>query len=142
MGWGDNADDGRDALRAAHTALRREVRGIPPALLEAPWLDKKEIWVLQPRRIAAEMAALRVASEMGEEAGQQVGYHFRFEKKIGPLTQLKFMTDGMLFPLSQTDSSLSHVGLVILDEFHERSQSLDLGLGLAQNYGGFPGDPI
>ena len=106
---------------------------VPPALLEAPWLDKKEIWVLQPRRIAAKMAALRVASEMGEEAGQQVGYHFRFEKKIGPLTQLKFMTDGMLFPLSQTDSSLSHVGLVILDEFHERSQSLDLGLAWLKN---------
>jgi ATP-dependent helicase HrpB len=101
---------------------------VPPALLRSPWLVNKEIWVLQPRRIAAKMAAFRVAAELGEMPGQQVGYHFRFEKKIGSGTRLIFMTDGMLFPLAQADPSLSRVGVVILDEFHERSQALDLGL--------------
>ena len=101
---------------------------VPPALLEAAWLKDKEIWVLQPRRIAAKMAAHRVASEMGEEPGQRAGYQFRFEKKTGNLTRLKFMTDGMLFPLSQADPLLSKVGAVVLDEFHERSLTLDLGL--------------
>ena len=110
---------------------------VPPALLSAPFAAGKpfdsaqgrEIWVLQPRRLAAKMAALRVAGELGEEIGRRVGYQFRFEKVAGPETRLKFMTDGMLLPLSQEDPRLSRVAAVILDEFHERSLELDLGLG-------------
>ena len=82
---------------------------VPPSMLNAPWLGKKEIWVLQPRRIAAKMAAHRVAEELGEEPGQQAGSHFRFEKKTGPRTRLIFMTDGMLFPLAKSDRCLSQV---------------------------------
>ncbi len=101
---------------------------VPPALLSSPFTQGKEIWVLQPRRLAAKLAALRVAEEINEEPGKRVGYQFRFEKKAGPETRLRFMTDGMLFPLSQSDPSLSKVAAVILDEFHERSLALELGL--------------
>src|ERR1700722_16225949 len=76
---------------------------VPPALLGAAFAQDKEIWVLQPRRLAAKMAALRVAEELGPEAGKAVGYQFRFENKTGPQTRLKFMTDGMLLPLAQGD---------------------------------------
>lgn len=102
---------------------------VPPALLSAPFARDKEIWVLQPRRLAAKMAALRVAEELGEGPGKRVGYQFRFERVAGQETRLKFMTDGMLLPLSQEDPSLSKVAAVVLDEFHERSLELDLGLG-------------
>ncbi len=102
---------------------------VPPALLASPFAAGKEIWVLQPRRLAAKMAALRVAEELGEEIGRRVGYQFRFEKVAGRETRLKFMTDGMLLPLSQEDPRLSKVAAVVLDEFHERSLELDLGLG-------------
>ncbi|HET9869020.1 MAG TPA: ATP-dependent helicase HrpB [bacterium] len=102
---------------------------VPPALLGRPFLKGKEVWVLQPRRLAAKMAALRVAEEMGTPVGGAVGYQFRFENKTGPSTRLKFMTDGMLLPLAQSDPTLSRVGAVILDEFHERSLALELGLG-------------
>lgn len=101
---------------------------VPPAFLKASYLDGKEIWVLQPRRLAAKLAALRVAEELGEKAGEQVGYQFRFEKIVGPKTRLRFLTDGMLLPLAQEDKTLQKVGLVILDEFHERSLELELGL--------------
>ena len=101
---------------------------VPPALLSAAFTKDKEIWVLQPRRLAAKMAALRVAAEWGEEPGKRVGYQFRFEKKISAETRLRFMTDGMLFPLAQGDPELSKVAAVILDEFHERSLALELGL--------------
>jgi ATP-dependent helicase HrpB len=101
---------------------------VPPALLGAAFAKDKEIWVLQPRRLAAKMAALRVAEELGEEVGSQVGYQFRFEKKIGSQTRLRFMTDGMLLPLAQGDPTLSKVAAVILDEFHERSLALELGV--------------
>jgi ATP-dependent helicase HrpB len=101
---------------------------IPPALLSASFAKNKEIWVLQPRRLAAKYAALRVAKELGEEPGQSVGYQFRFEKKLGPQTRLRFMTDGMLLPLSQSDPTLANVAAVVLDEFHERTLALELGL--------------
>ncbi len=101
---------------------------VPPALLGAGFAKDKEIWVLQPRRLAAKMASLRVAEEMGEDGPRQVGYQFRFENKTGPQTRLKFMTDGMLLPLAQGDPVLSKVAAVILDEFHERSLALELGV--------------
>ncbi len=102
---------------------------VPPALLSTAFVGEKEIWVLQPRRLAAKLAALRVAGERGEEIGQRVGYQFRFEKVAGPQTRLKFMTDGMLLPLAREDSGLSRVAAVVLDEFHERSLELDFTLG-------------
>jgi ATP-dependent helicase HrpB len=101
---------------------------VPPALLSANFAKGKEIWVLQPRRLAAKLAALRVAEEMGEKPGQQVGYQFRFEKCVGPQTRLRFLTDGMLLPLAQADPEFKQVAVVILDEFHERSLELDLSL--------------
>ena len=101
---------------------------VPPALLPSSFAKDKEIWVLQPRRLAAKLAALRVSEELGTEPGKLVGYQFRFEKKVGPETRLRFMTDGMLLPLSQGDPLLSKVAAVILDEFHERSLALELGL--------------
>jgi ATP-dependent helicase HrpB len=102
---------------------------VPPALLSASFVGDREIWVLQPRRIAAKMAALRVADEMGDAVGRRVGYRFRFEKCVGRETRLIFMTDGMLLPLAQSDPALKRVAAVALDEFHERSLALDLGIG-------------
>ncbi len=102
---------------------------VPPALLSAGFAKDKEIWVLQPRRIAAKLAAARVAGELGEEIGERVGYQFRFEKRLSPRTRLRYLTDGMLMPLAQSDPALSKVAAVVLDEFHERSLALDLGLG-------------
>lgn len=102
---------------------------VPPALLSASFAKDKEIWVLQPRRIAAKLAAARVASELGENIGETVGFQFRFEKRLSSRTRLRFLTDGMLMPLAQSDHTLSKVSAVVLDEFHERSLALDLGLG-------------
>src|SRR5690349_8035376 len=76
---------------------------VPPTLLSAPFTQDKEIWVLQPRRLAAKLAALRVAEELGEKIGGRVGYQFRFEKVLGPGNRLRFLTDGMLLPLAQED---------------------------------------
>src|SRR5437868_13340653 len=69
---------------------------VPPALLDASWLKpSQEILVLVPRRLAAKMAAYRVAEERGEGVGQTVGYQFRFEKVMGARTRLKFLTEGI-----------------------------------------------
>ncbi|HUO58571.1 MAG TPA: ATP-dependent helicase HrpB [bacterium] len=125
----------RDALEKHNAAVVVAEPGagkttrVPPALLSSSFVKDKEIWVLQPRRLAAKLAATRVAQELGEEPGNRVGYQFRFEKRVGPATRLRFMTDGMLLPLAQADPTLSKVAAVVLDEFHERSLALELGLG-------------
>ena len=98
---------------------------VPPALLsQVPG----EIWVLEPRRLAAKWAAHRVADELGEPLGETVGYQFRFEKKESPRTRLRFLTEGILLRKLARDPELRGVDCVILDEFHERHLTTDLAL--------------
>lgn len=100
---------------------------VPPALLT---LVSGEIIVLEPRRIAARLAARRVAWEMNEEAGETVGYQVRFEEKTGHRTRLRFVTEGILNRRLLTDPNLKGVDAVVLDEFHERHLDSDLALAL------------
>lgn len=102
---------------------------VPPALLSCSFIrPDQEIWVLEPRRLAAKYAAHRVAQECGEPVGKTVGYHFRFEKIAGPSTRLHFLTEGMLIRKLIADPHLECVGAVILDEFHERHLHGDIAL--------------
>jgi ATP-dependent helicase HrpB len=104
---------------------------VPPALLAAPWCRDRAVWVLQPRRLAALVAAWRVGEEQGfGEPGGVVGYHFRFDRKEGKETRLLFLTEGMFLRRLQLDPDLSEVACVVLDEFHERSLDVDVALAL------------
>lgn len=100
---------------------------VPPHLLKH---FNGEILVLEPRRVAAKMAAYRVAEEAGESVGQTVGYHFRFEKKISSQTRLKFLTEGLMVRYILEDPNLSNVSAVILDEFHERHLHTDVAISM------------
>ena len=100
---------------------------VPPALLE---IASGEVVVLEPRRIAARLAARRVAWEMDEPVGQTVGYQVRFEEAIGPRTRLRFVTEGVLTRRLLSDPDLKGVSAVVLDEFHERHLDSDLALAL------------
>ncbi|MBK8254374.1 MAG: ATP-dependent helicase HrpB [Polyangiaceae bacterium] len=102
---------------------------VPRALLDVVPPGKKII-VLEPRRIAAKMAALRVAEELGQRVGQTVGYSMRFEEQVGPETRLVFMTEGVLTRRLLRDPTLADVGAVVLDEVHERHLEGDLALAL------------
>lgn len=104
---------------------------IPLALLSAHWLDGKKIIMLEPRRVAAKSIAHYLARQLGEEVGERVGYHVKNDRKIGKNTQLEIVTEGMLTRRLQADPEISDVGLIIFDEFHERSLQADLGLMLA-----------
>ena len=103
---------------------------VPLALLEAPWLQGKSIIMLEPRRLAARNAALYMASELGQQVGSQVGYRVRFDSKVGTETRIEVVTEGILGRRLQQDPGLEGVGLVIFDEFHERSLYSDLALAL------------
>lgn len=101
---------------------------VPLALLDAPWLQKNKIIILEPRRIAARMAAKRMSDLAGDVCGGLVGYRIRFDTKISPQTQIEVVTEGIFLRMIQNDPELSGVGLVIFDEFHERSIQSDLAL--------------
>lgn len=103
---------------------------VPRALLEAGLLGEGECWILEPRRLAARLAATRVAAEMGMPLGATVGYAVRFESKVSKATRLRFVTEGLLLRRLQSDPDLKGVAAVVLDEFHERHLHTDLALTL------------
>jgi ATP-dependent helicase HrpB len=105
---------------------------VPLALLDEPWLQGKSIIMLQPRRIAARLAAARMAVLHGSEVGGTVGYQVRFERRIGRDTRIEVLTEGLLTRRLQTDPFLERVGIIIFDEFHERHLHTDLGLALVR----------
>ena len=104
---------------------------IPLALLDEAWLNGRRIIMLEPRRLAARAAACYMAQLLKEQVGETVGYRVRLDTCIGPKTRIEVITEGVLTRMLQTDQGLSGVGLVIFDEFHERSIHADLGLALA-----------
>jgi ATP-dependent helicase HrpB len=106
---------------------------VPLALLDAPWLAGQTIVMLEPRRLAARAAAERLASELGEKVGETVGYRIRLDSKVGPRTRIEVVTEGILTRRLQADPGLEGVGLLIFDEFHERSLDADLALALSLN---------
>ncbi len=104
---------------------------VPLALSDAPWLLDKKILMLEPRRLAARSAAIRMAELLGEEVGERIGYHVRGDKKSGPTTRILVITEGILTRYLQNDPSLEDTALVIFDEFHERHLHSDLSLAFA-----------
>lgn len=106
---------------------------VPLALLNAPWLENRVILMLEPRRIAATNAARYMASLREEKVGDSIGYAIRYERQIGPHTRLEVMTEGLLIRRIQNDPELTGVGLIVFDEFHERSLQADLALALCRD---------
>ncbi|KAJ3334228.1 hypothetical protein HDU76_006600 [Blyttiomyces sp. JEL0837] len=101
-----------------------------PQYINEAFSDKRII-VTQPRRIAAISASTRVADEMGEKVGANVGYSIRFESVKSSHTKILYMTDGALLRTAATDPTLvSNADIVILDEAHERSLETDVLFGL------------
>lgn len=100
---------------------------LPLALLEADWLKGGKLLMLEPRRLAARAVAQRMAVNLGQRAGETVGYRTRLEQRVGPNTRIEVITEGILTRMLQNDPALEGVAGVVFDEFHERSLHADLG---------------
>lgn len=103
---------------------------LPLQLLKHPAYQGQKILMLEPRRLATRSIARYIASQLGEKVGQQVGYRVRGETCVGPQTRLEIVTEGILTRMLQKDPELEGIGLVIFDEFHERSIHADTALAL------------
>jgi len=120
---------GNNAVLIAAPGAGKTTR-VPLALLEESWLEGLKIVMLEPRRLAARSSAAFMARELGEQVGGTVGYRVKMDTKAGPRTRIEVVTEGVLTRMLQADPALEGIGLVIFDEFHERSLQADLGLAL------------
>ena len=134
----DVLPEAKQLLQANNTLILQAPPGagkstvLPTALLNEPWLEGKKIILLEPRRLATRSVAQRMADLLGEEVGQTVGYRVRFDHKVSNKTRIEVVTEGILTRQIQQDNALEDVGLIIFDEFHERSLNADLALALSR----------
>ena len=91
-----------------------------------------KILILEPRRLAARQIAERMAALLGEPVGKTVGYRIRFESRVSAATRIEVLTEGILTRMLVDDPALEGVGVVIFDEFHERSLQSDVALALTR----------
>lgn len=105
---------------------------VPLEIIKENIFDGKKIIMLQPRRVAAKSIAHFLAKSLGEDVGKTVGYRVRSETKVSANTKLEVVTEGVLTQMIQSDPELCGIGLIIFDEFHERSLYADLSLMLAK----------
>jgi ATP-dependent helicase HrpB len=137
-----------DVLPDLLAALRRQSRAlltappgagkttrVAPALLSEPWCNG-EILLLVPRRLAARAAAEFMAAELGEKAGQTIGYATRLDSRVGKGTRIIAMTHGVFLSRIEADPELAGVAAVLFDEVHERSLDNDLALAFALDSAG------
>lgn len=103
---------------------------VAPRLLDQPWCSGK-ILLLSPRRLAARMAAERIAELMGEQVGGLVGYATRMDSKQSAATRILVLTEGIFRNRIIADPELAGISAVLFDEVHERSIDSDFGLALA-----------
>jgi ATP-dependent helicase HrpB len=129
-----------EALRTAQAVVVEAPPGagkttrVPRALLDAGFARSGEIWVTEPRRVAARLAASFVARQLGEAVGERVGYSVRFEDRSSAATRVRYVTEGVLLERlvasGAQGTALRGLSVVVLDEFHERHLATDLNLML------------
>ena len=131
------------ALRTAGAVVLKAPPGagkttrVPPAMLDAGLAQlaggrSGQIVLLQPRRVAARAAAVRIAEERGATVGEEIGYQVRFERRASVRTRLLVCTEGVFLRRLQDDPFLEDVAAVVFDEFHERSLDSDLALAMVR----------
>lgn len=87
-----------------------------------------QVAVLEPRRLAARAAAVRISQERSWPMKSKVGYSVRFDHQLTDTTRLAFFTEGLFLRRLSSNPRLDGIDCVVLDEFHERSRFTDLAI--------------
>lgn len=134
----DIIEDVRQKLDQENTLIVHAPAGagkstiLPLALFDQPAFKDQKIIMLEPRRLAARTIASRMSDLLGESVGETVGYRIRFDTQVSDNTRIEVVTEGILTRMIHSDNALEGVGLVIFDEFHERSIHADVALALCR----------
>ena len=125
-----------ESLQAGTLLLEAEP-GAGKSTLAPLWVldavpDEQSVWVVQPRVLAAQALANRLAGLLGESPGETVGYQVPYDNRSSAKTRLLLMTPGILLQHLLRNPLLDGVGVVMLDEIHERAVNQDLAWALLQ----------
>lgn len=91
-----------------------------------------KIVMLEPRRLAARQVAERMAYILDEPVGKTIGYRVRFESRVSAETRIEVVTEGVMTRMLVDDPTLDDIGMVVFDEYHERSIGSDLVMALSR----------
>ncbi|EAT12183.1 ATP-dependent helicase HrpB [Bermanella marisrubri] len=105
---------------------------LPLSLMEQPWLAQGQIWLLEPRRLAAKQVAKRLSQQLSEPLGQSIGLITGEDAKTSNSNKVVVMTEGILTQKLIQENDINNCALIIFDEFHERNLATDLNLALIQ----------
>ena len=84
-------------------------------MLEA--LPEGRIVVVEPRRLAAQQVAWRMAQLLEEQVGQTVGYQIRFERRVSAATRIEVVTEGVMARRLIRNPMLEGIHCIVFDEF-------------------------
>lgn len=99
---------------------------LAPLWVLAQAQKEQQVWLVQPRVLAAQALAQRLAQLLGEKPGQQVGYQVPYDSRMSADTRLVLMTPGVLLQHLLQNPTLDGVACVMLDEIHERAVNQDM----------------
>lgn len=134
----DIVDEARKKLSEHNTLILHAPPGagkstvLPLALMNEPFLKGQKVLMLEPRRLAARSIAQRMSELLEDPLGNTIGYRIRFDTRVSDNTKVEVLTEGILTRILQHDQELENVGLIIFDEFHERSIHADVALALCR----------
>ena len=109
------------ATLAQRSCVLTAPTGTGKSTLVPRWLPGR-VLVIEPRRVACQALARRVAELEGATLGDGVGYRVRDDEKVGAATRIVFATPGIV--LLDLDWALGF-DAIVLDEFHERRLDTD-----------------
>ncbi len=95
--------------------------GTGKSTLVPPWLSGR-VLVIEPRRVACQALARRVAELLEVPLGRDVGYRVRDDDRASEATRIVYATPGIVLSNPSWADAFEHV---VLDEFHERRLDTD-----------------
>lgn len=104
---------------------------LPLSLLDLLHDTQQQIWLLEPRRLAAFQVASRLAQTLGQNIGDDIGLITGEKNQSKAHNKLVVMTEGVLIQKLLKQNDIEQCAMVLFDEFHERSLQSDLALALS-----------